>query len=91
MELQHSKQLWVVCIISLFLINKVAGCIVVGGKPFLQACNKERMGGMDEIHKVVRNGCLVDRKTKSLVVGVDAIKALNDIFSIKTDIKSRTL
>ena len=43
-ELQHSKQLWVVCIISLFLINKVEGCIVVGGKPFLQACNKERMG-----------------------------------------------
>lgn len=39
---------------------------------------------MDEIHKVVRKGCLVDRKTKSLVVGVDAIKALNDIFSIKT-------
>lgn len=39
---------------------------------------------MDEIHKVVKNGCLVHRKMKSLVVGVDAIKALNDIFSIKT-------
>lgn len=30
---------------SFFLINKVAGCIMVGGKPFLQACNKERIGG----------------------------------------------
>lgn len=49
---------------------------------------------MDEIHKVVKkkNGRLVHRKTKSLVVGVDAIKALNDIFSIKTlSIMSRAL
>lgn len=42
------------------------------------------MGGMDEMHKVVKNGCLVQRKTKSFVVGVNAIKALNYIFSIKT-------
>lgn len=39
---------------------------------------------MDEIHKVVKNECLVHRKTKSLVVGVDAIKALNAVFCIKT-------
>lgn len=42
------------------------------------------MGGMDEMHKVVKNGCLVQRKRKSFVVGVNAIKALNYIFSIKT-------
>lgn len=39
---------------------------------------------MDEIHKVVKNECFVHRKMKRFVVGVDAIKSLNDIFSIKT-------
>lgn len=66
MELQHSKQLWVVRIISLFLINKVAGCIVVGGEPFLQACNKERIGGMDEIHKVVKTSVWYTEKGRVL-------------------------
>lgn len=39
---------------------------------------------MDEIHKVVKTSVWYAEKGKSLVVGVDAIKALNDIFVIWT-------
>lgn len=45
---------------------------------------EENWTKMEEMHKVVQKGCLVHRKMETLVVGVDAIKALNDVFSIKS-------
>lgn len=46
---------------------------------------------MDEIHKVVKTSVWYAENGKSLVVGVDAIKAINDIFVIWTQTLSAGL